>query len=408
MRSFFVGILILVVGCISQKTDIPEHIKDTTNLKVFSSDTELRGEISLIHQAAYKAPKQYMLEWYDESIDFYDWLAGVEIDSNGRLYIADARAKKVHVFQSDGSYIKSMGGEGRGPGEFVGITETEIVDDHLLVYDFMGSRASYFSQDSLAVVSSETILPAVNQDEIEAIDTWLRQVMIPRSDGTYLAMFLEQIRDARVNSSSYNLDKDRPAKYYIMNEDSKIISEEVLETHKKYEILTTKVEGEHESSFRSLPFLGRSMIRISDSNHIYSTWTDDFLIKVYGPDGNYKRGIYYPMSRKNIRRKEILSMVGKDDYNREVIEHAELPLKWPVIRSMVVDDKDRLWVSTIIEEEGARQWWVLENTGELVTKFKWPDNRSIEAVKDGHAYVLETHMQTGQQTVVKYEIEIDR
>ncbi|MDZ7680985.1 MAG: hypothetical protein U5J63_04545 [Fodinibius sp.] len=99
------------------------------------------------------------------------------------------------------------------------------------------------------------------------------------------------------------------------------------------------------------------------------------MIKVYAPDGSYKHAIYYPMPRKPIRRDEILSIVSKDDYNREVIENADLPSKWPVIRSMVIDDQDRLWISTIIEDDRVRQWWVLEHTGQLIAKFRWPTNR---------------------------------
>ena len=55
-----------------------------------------------------------------------------------------------------------------------------------------------------------------------------------------------------------------------------------------------------------------------------------------------------------------------------------------------------------------RRWRAPEHTGELVAKFKWPINQSIETVKNGFAYALETDMETGQQTVVKYAIKIYR
>jgi len=147
-----------------------------------------------------------------------------------------------------------------------------------------------------------------------------------------------------------------------MNKENKIISNEIFEVKKRKEILFAQVGNRQRSNLRPLPFLGRTIITISNDNHIYTAWTDDFLIKVYGPDGNYVRAFYYPFRKKSIRRKVLISLVNKvnDDWNRFVVEHAELSENWQALYSMIADDNNRLWISTIVAEDGVREWWVLK------------------------------------------------
>lgn len=399
-----------MIGCTAQKADIPKYIKETKKLNVYSAEAEPKASIEMVRETTFEAPGKFSLEWY-ENISGYSWFAGIEIDDSGRVFIADLRALKIHVFEPDGNYITSMGGEGNGPGEYYGITDTKMVSNKLHVFDYMAFRTTVYVPDSLQVIKSGTVRPPVNQEEFDEINGWIRTVPFLRSDGTYLAGFMEQMMDARVESPKYNLNKDRPVKYYFMDGESKITSDEIFEVKKKREILVTEVRGRHLFNYTHLPFLGRSLITISNDNHIYITWTDDFLIKVYGPDGSYQRAIYYPVQKKAVSREEIVSLFDEDNRedarNYDLVQHANLPKTWPAIHSVIADDNNRLWVSTIVAEDGIREWLVLENTGELITKFTWPDNRSVEAVKDGYAYSRETDKKTGQQKVVKYQIAIN-
>jgi len=53
------------------------------------------------------------------------------------------------------------------------------------------------------------------------------------------------------------------------------------------------------------------------------------------------------------------------------------------------------------------EWWVLQDTGELIATFRWPGNRSIEKIQDGYFYARETEETTGQQQVVRYRVEME-
>lgn len=410
MKNLFLCILFFTVGCTLHEKEIPEHIKGLDNLAVYSAKAEPTATLEMVREATYAASDKFLLEWY-ENISGYSWFAGIEISDSGRVFIADLRASKIHVFEPDGRYITNMGGDGYGPGEFSGITDTELVSGKLYVFDFMQFRTAVFSADSLKVIETKTVPPPTNQEEFDEISGWIRTAPILRSDGTYLAGFREQMMDTRVESATYNLNKDRPVKYYFMNRGSKITSDKIFGVKKRREILVAEVGKRHLFNYRPLPFLGKSLITISDENYIFTTWTDDFLIKAYGPDGQYLGAIYYPFEKKTVNREEIASLFdknnGEDARNYDLVQNADLPETWPAIHSMIADDQNRLWVATNNAGEEGREWWVIQNTGELITSFHWPANRSIKAVKDGYAYALETDEETGLQKIVKYEVKMN-
>lgn len=151
------------------------------------------------------------------------------------------------------------------------------------------------------------------------------------------------------------------------------------------------------------------MVSISDDGHIVSANSEESLIKVYTPNGDYLRAFYIPIEKKRIIREELIKLYGEgDEENENLLIHAELPEKWPALEDILLDDENRLWVATIPDTETlTHDWWVLKDTGEFLTKFRWPGNRSIEKIKDGYLYARETEESTGQQTIVKYRLEMN-
>ena len=59
----------------------------------------------------------------------------VAIDSVGRMYIADVGNHRVQVFDQDGSFVRSLGGRGQGPGEFESPLGVSIVAGKVFVWD---------------------------------------------------------------------------------------------------------------------------------------------------------------------------------------------------------------------------------------------------------------------------------
>ena len=54
----------------------------------------------------------------DDSDVFFGNISGTLVDRDGRVYVADSQAKEISVFSANGEFLRHLGREGEGPGEF--------------------------------------------------------------------------------------------------------------------------------------------------------------------------------------------------------------------------------------------------------------------------------------------------
>jgi hypothetical protein len=74
-------------------------------------------------------------------------IIGVLADDERRLYVADAQANVVYVFDSTASRVDSIGRPGRGPGEIAGLYGLAWLGDSLAVLDSRNARIGRFTRD---------------------------------------------------------------------------------------------------------------------------------------------------------------------------------------------------------------------------------------------------------------------
>lgn len=171
--------------------------------------------------------------------------------------------------------------------------------------------------------------------------------------------------------------------------------------------VTAVVDGRHLFNMRALPFLQQPKVAISNEGTIYTANSESPLIKMHNSDGDYLKSFYIPMEKKSMDRDELIKLFAEEDEeNTNLLLHAELPEKWPALSDIVIDDENRLWVSTIPVKDSLHEWLVIDNNGELITTFEWPRNEPIEVIKNGKMYTRLTDEETGLQQVVRYRIEM--
>ncbi|MEX0928532.1 MAG: hypothetical protein WDZ53_03935, partial [Balneolales bacterium] len=191
--------------------------------------------------------------------------------------------------------------------------------------------------------------------------------------------------------------------YYYLDEEGNIMSEQLFETKSSIEVLIPHPHGRVGFPFE---FFGRSLIGLDDER-IYAAWSQDFLIKIYDQNGEYQRAFYYPYERIPLTPENALSTEFFESLqSRGGLRSFDFPQAWPALNRMLIDDENRLWISTIIDDDQVYEWWVLDENGELLSKLNLPRDRSIRAVKNGYLYTHETD-ELDIASIVRYRIGVE-
>lgn len=401
------------VFCTTEEEAVPEDLGHIQNLVIIQPTSEPAHDIGLIHAAEVTdipATREWFVDWSD---DFWalsggdSWFGGLEVDDSGRIYVGNRSTNRIQVFDSMGRYLTNVGGEGNGPGEFSGITEIKVQNNQLFAFDFLQFRTTFFSLDSLKLDQVKEAYLSRAPD-VEELNGWFSSGYHLIDDERFLVRYVKELANANIGTPKYNLDKMRPGKYYIVNSEGEVVSEQLFEL-KSQKNITADVEGRHLWNFMPVPFLNQPLITISDDGHIVSANSDEPLIQLFAPNGEHLRAFYLPIEKRPLKRDELLNMYGEGSkVNQHLLQNAELPEKWPAMGHIIIDDENHLWISTISDSAKLTYtWWVLQDTGKLLATFRWPGNRTIEKIKGGYVYTRETDEETGQQTVVKYRIQMN-
>jgi len=79
----------------------------------------------------------------------FGMIVGIDVTSDGNIYVMDMQARQARVFDSSGTFVRTIGGPGQGPGEFsqatMGLLAT--AGDTILVPDLMLQRLDRFTAD---------------------------------------------------------------------------------------------------------------------------------------------------------------------------------------------------------------------------------------------------------------------
>ncbi|TVQ03150.1 MAG: 6-bladed beta-propeller [Balneolaceae bacterium] len=397
-----------------ESKNIPDHLNDLEQLIVVQPNSEPAYSIEFIRSAEIhhsSATNKWFVDWSNDFWAFSGgdyWFAGLEVDDSGRIYVGNRAAHTIQVFDSDGLFLTETGGEGNGPGEFNGISDIKIQNNQLLAFDFLQFRTTFYSLDPLNVAEVKNAYLSRTPDIYE-LNGWLSSGFKFIDDERFLVRYVDEYANTNVGTPQYNLDKIRPGRYYIVDREGKVVSEMLFELISQTHI-TADVEGRHLWNWSTVPFLNQPLVSISDDGYIISANSEEFLIKMFAYNGDYIRAFYIPLEKKTLTRDELLNMYGDaGKATQHLLQNAELPEIWPALGNIILDDENRLWVSTIPESDNLiYEWWILLDTGDLLAKFRWTGNRSIEKIKNGYLYTRETEESTGIQTIVKYRIEMDQ
>jgi hypothetical protein len=385
---------------------IPTHILEIENLQIYPKEYNPSHKISFDQQIRYASTDDHPI----------GMLAGFSVDDFGRIYISDYHQRTIFVFEADGNYITKIGREGSGPGEFRVAPIPYVVSNQLYVVELMPLMLNIFSIDSFKINQTLNISPLNKTNFSELDDAYITRIF-PGHKDNFLVSFA-QFNRTPPTVAGEKIDQFY-LRYYLMNVSDRMLSNQVFKLEQQ-PYYSGRVNGRIQTV--SAHFLRKPLVAVSDKGYIFSANSDNFLIRMYDPKGNYVQAFYYPFDNVKLIREQAVEvefaeskkMVVEEELREEivedrikVIEQNELPASWPALNDLLVDDENRLWVSTIVEDFDVYQWWVLEETGELITKFEWSRDKPIKLVRNSCIYTRETDEETGLQQIVRYRIELE-
>ena len=142
-------ISIIMVACLftaCSSVESPEHIFST--IEENGVPVVLSSGGPKYTQSLFTYEELYRLE-QDESRE-ETVLSGASspcMDSAGNVYVGDAQNYRIVVFDKTGHFLRSMGREGSGPGEFQMISLLGIFNDHVIACDMRQMRTTIFTTD---------------------------------------------------------------------------------------------------------------------------------------------------------------------------------------------------------------------------------------------------------------------
>lgn len=80
----------------------------------------------------------------------------VRVSERGEVYVLDMLMREVRVFSTEGEHIRSIGGEGEGPGEFLVPSNMGLLGDTLWVNDPRARRITWFGPDGGVLFTTPT------------------------------------------------------------------------------------------------------------------------------------------------------------------------------------------------------------------------------------------------------------
>lgn len=385
MKFYLLLPLIILFTCctnFSQTEIIPDFFPENSNVEIYQYDEKPKGAFSFIRNMEFVDVEQIYVRYKD---DF-------GVDDLGRIYIQSQLS--IHAYEKNGDYRGSIGSEGRGPGEFLTIHNISVKHRMVYVYDANQSKISVFDADSLKL-NYEINIPLIND---------------MRGMGDFAVLDYDNlivgVQDNRRTDNS--AITRRYINYYLIDYTGQFKESAVAITDitDYYEI-----SNQRGVSYPPVPFDRTTLFSLSDTGKIYLLWTGQIAIKVLDSNGNFLRGILYPYLNVSVENDSdfpvFYETLGLSIQDTKQILGERLPESHPAVSDFFIDDEERIWLSAIIEDVDKYEWWVLQNDGELITKFEWSREEPIEAVKNGKMYTRQMKDESGSYQIVRYRIEFE-
>lgn len=241
----------------------------------------------------------------------------VTFGPRGEILVLEGRAQEVRMFNTRGVHVRTIGGEGGGPGELRGAMGLSWDGEHnLWVTEVGNARYSVFDSAGTYLTSHRRDIPGVVQPWMGGfgVDKMLYDVLGRGApDGTFQFVYYALDRAASIEDSL-------PALAYTPSEAAAVPGSASL-------------------------LAPRLTFRLGPAGSIWFGMTDEYVLYQRDFGGDTLRMVTRAIDREPFSEAEQDSMLAEAArFVPRTFPRSQLPEVRPVFQRLVVDDDGRLWV----------------------------------------------------------------
>lgn len=286
----------------------------------------------------------------------------LDIDANGNVYICDQKANDVKVFDGNGSYLRTIGRQGQGPGEFNWPEKICVSVNRLFVWEYMHRRLSILSLNG-------EFIKSINFSWQEGLPSELK----PLPDGRLII--------ERIKPHYDNVEFPQECLIELYSSDG-----DYLKTIYKRNEFRTKLITRPGRTEVPQPFNPRTHWEVSPAGKIIIGHSSLYKIDVYDPE----KGLLFSFSHKHHpvkitaedKKKHFSNFtVGfvkdgvisrKRGATSFITENTQFPEFKPAFNSILTDSEGNIWVHVFLENREEENNWfdVFDAQGRFLNKVK--------------------------------------
>ena len=257
-------------------------------------------------------------------------VAGVAVDEEGRIWVADDQAKEIRVFDPDGVFLRVVGREGEGPGEFRNLSGLARAPGGVAALDGVLARVTVFDAEGGVVRSFRLERPYM-----------ILMAGAPMAFDQAGRFFDRTHLSTRPPTDSIGVVTYSPAGEPV---DTALIA--AIEP----DALLVERDGRPIFSFPR-PFAPRASLAFGPDGTVYLARGDRYRVDVLSPAGDTLRVIRREIAPRPVSAEERdAAMAAIAERYEEVGQKAPagiaLPETKPAIEALRVDRAGNLWVLT--------------------------------------------------------------
>lgn len=338
----------------------------------------------------------------DESLpedEFFSGINSIAVDNSGSIYICDFDAHNIRKFNAKGEYVKTIGKEGQGPGDFNSPLKIEIVQDRLVVWESGNMRISVLNLDG-------DFIKSIPHNFMEL--GWLYDIKaLPNK---------RMIFETQV---SYRRGPSRPWECYL-----RLFSydlEHIKDLYEK-EFWTRKNITEPRAMSIPIPFSAKVHWDVAPKGNIVIGFSESYKIEIHDPLKGKISSFEHKYEPVEVIKKDkelyfagmtVSTSVGgarevKQGAPDYIVKNTEFPKYKPAFDDIKCDSEGNIWVHTFRKDrkEESRSFDVFNEEGHFINRVRIEGERLYPRrakIKNRSFCIVEAD-KDGYQKLVKYRI----